>query len=144
MGIKEWPKTPSKDEMPASFTTLWQSALTKCFINFNSHQARRISEGKRLGAWLDQNVRRKWKWWSVPNDERIYIHNSGNWSFYHKHGRRFYYNSEVDTVPLTYALPISVSPVGASYVIDGKVEDFVIPPPVNPMSQFEDYNAWVD
>ena len=48
--------------------------------------------------------------------------------FYHKHGRRFYYNSEVDTVPLTYALPISVSPVGASYVIEGKVEDFGIPP----------------
>ena len=61
LDIKEWPKTPSKDEMPASFTTLWQSALTKCFINFNSHQARRISEGKRLGAWLDQNVGRKWK-----------------------------------------------------------------------------------
>ena len=59
LGIKDWAKTPSKDEMPASFTTLWQSALTKCFINLNLHQARRITEGKRLGGWLDQNVKRK-------------------------------------------------------------------------------------
>ena len=50
LGIKEWPKTPSKDEMPASFTTLWQSALNKYFININSHQARCISDGKRLGG----------------------------------------------------------------------------------------------
>ena len=47
-------------------------------------------------------------------------------------------------MPLNYALPISVSPVGASYVIEGKAEDFVILPPINPMSQFEDDYAWVD
>ena len=47
-------------------------------------------------------------------------------------------------MPLNYALPISVSPVGTSYVIEGKVEDFVILPPINPMSEFEDDYAWVD
>ena len=47
-------------------------------------------------------------------------------------------------MPLHYALPISVSPVGASYIIEGKVEDFVISPPANPMSEFEDHYAWVD
>ena len=54
------------------------------------------------------------------------------------------YNSEVDTVPFNYALPISVSPVGASYAIEGRAEDFVILPPINPMSEFEDNYAWVD
>ena len=47
-------------------------------------------------------------------------------------------------MPLTYALPISVCPVGASFVIEGRAEDFVILPPINPLSEFEDDYAWVD
>ena len=46
LGITEWPKTPNKDKMPARFTTLWQSAIDKCFINISSHLARRITNGK--------------------------------------------------------------------------------------------------
>ena len=130
--------------MPASFTTLWQSALNKCFINNSSHQARQIIKGKRLGKWLDQNVKSKWKWWSVLNDERIYIKNSENWTFYHKQNHRFYYSDEVDTLPMNYALPISVCPVGASFVIEGRVEDVNILPPSNPLSEFENNYAWSD
>ena len=37
-----------------------------------------------------------------------------------------------------------MSPVGASYVIEGKAKDFVILQPINPMSEFEDNYAWVD
>ena len=144
LDIKEWPKTPSKDEMPAFFTTLWQSALHKCFINNSSHLPRRITEGKQLGGWLDQDVKKKWDWWSAPNDDRIYIRNSGTWTFYHQRGRRFYYSDEVDTVPMNYALPISVRPVGASFAIEGKVEDFNILPPINHMSEFENDYAWSD
>ena len=45
-GIKEWPKTPTKDEISAHFTTLWQSAINKCFINNSSRLARLITNGK--------------------------------------------------------------------------------------------------
>ena len=37
-----------------------------------------------------------------------------------------------------------MSPVGASYAIEGRAADFVILPPINPMSEFEDHYAWVD
>ena len=93
---------------------------------------------------MDQDIKSKWKWWSVPNKDRIYMRNGGNWTFYHRQGRQFYYNDEVDTLPINYALPISVSPVGASFVIEGKVEDFNILPPSNPMSEFENDYAWSD
>ena len=45
-------------------------------------------------------------------------------------------------MPLTYALPISVFSVGASFVIEGSVADFNILPPSNPLSEFEDDYAW--
>ena len=38
-GIKEWPKTPTKDEIPAYFITVWQSAINKCLIIKFSSQA---------------------------------------------------------------------------------------------------------
>ena len=47
-------------------------------------------------------------------------------------------------MPMNYALPISVRPVGTSLAIEGKVEDFDILPPINPMTEFEDDQAWLD
>ena len=78
LGNKEWPKTLTKDEMPACFTTLLQFALNKCLCSNSSHLARQITKGKQLGGLLDQDVKRKWKWWSVPNKDRFYIQNSWN------------------------------------------------------------------
>ena len=45
-------------------------------------------------------------------------------------------------MPMNYALPISVHPVGASFAIEGTVADFNILPPINPMSEFENDYAW--
>ena len=69
--------------MPAYFTTLWQSAINKCFNN-TSYLERLITNGKQLRGWLDQDIKSKWRWWSAPNKDRIYRRNSGNWSFYCK------------------------------------------------------------
>ena len=45
---------------------------------------------------------------------------------------------------MNYALPISVSPVAASFVIEGRVADFSILSASNPLSEFENYYAWSD
>ena len=45
-------------------------------------------------------------------------------------------------MPMNYALPISVCPVGASFEIEGTVADFNILPPINPLSEFEHDYAW--
>ena len=44
-----WPKVPTKDQMPQSFTTLWKSALAKCFIDQSSGIQQRIQTGLTLG-----------------------------------------------------------------------------------------------
>ena len=72
------------------------------------------------------------------------MQNGGNWTFYHRRGRRFYYNDEVETLPMNFALPISVWPVGTSFAIEGTVADFNILPPINPMSEFENDYVWSD
>ena len=55
-GIKEWFKTPTKQEMAAYFITIWQSAINKHFINNCSHLMRLITNGKQLKGWLDQDI----------------------------------------------------------------------------------------
>ena len=49
----EWPKVPTKEEMPTSFITLWKSALDKCFLNNCSSIKRLLATGKQLGGWTD-------------------------------------------------------------------------------------------
>ena len=43
---------------------------------------------------------------------------------------------------MNFALPISVTPVAASFAIEGAVADFDILPPSNPLSKFENDYAW--
>ena len=45
---------------------------------------------------------------------------------------------------MNFALPISIRPVAASFVIEGTVPDFNILPPSNPLSEFENDYAWSD
>ena len=55
----EWPKVPTKDQMPQSFINLWKSTLNKCFINQASGIHRRIKSGLTLENWSDQDVSKK-------------------------------------------------------------------------------------
>ena len=45
---------------------------------------------------------------------------------------------------MNFALPISVTPVAASFTIEGAVADFEILPPSNSLSEFENDYAWSD
>ena len=58
-GIK-WSKAPTKEEIPASFITLWQSSLDKCFVNNCSSIKHLITNDKKLGCWTDQDINNKW------------------------------------------------------------------------------------
>ena len=51
-----WPKVPTREQMPPAFITLWKSALNKCYINHSSGIVRRISTGLLLGKWVNQEV----------------------------------------------------------------------------------------
>ena len=77
-----WPKVPKKDQMPQSFTTLWKSALNKCFIDQSSGINRRIQTGLTLGIWHNQNGGKKWKWWLRHTDSRVYCRNDDGWTYY--------------------------------------------------------------
>ena len=57
-GIK-LPMTPTKEEIPASFITLWQSAIDKCFVNNCSNIKVLITNSKKLGGWTDQDINDK-------------------------------------------------------------------------------------
>ena len=57
-GIK-WHKVPTKEEIPASFIILRQSAIDKCFVNNCSHIKRLIINGNKLGDWTDQDINDK-------------------------------------------------------------------------------------
>ena len=70
-----WPKVPTKDQMSQSFITLWKSALNKCFIDQTSGIHQRIESGLTLGNWFDQDVGKKWTWWLVYSESRIYRRN---------------------------------------------------------------------
>ena len=84
----------------------------------------------------------KWTWWSVPNESRIYRINNENWSYYGQFHRRFYFNDESETYPLNFAIPISVTPVAASFSIEGVVAVFDILPSNNSLFEFENDYVW--
>ena len=86
---------------------------------------------------MDQDINDKWMWWFVPNESKIYRRNKENWSYYNRYHRRFYYNDDSETCPMNFAIPISVTPVAASFAIEGAVAVFDILPPSNQLSQFE-------
>ena len=91
---------------------------------------------------MDQDTNSKWTLWSVPNKSRIYRRNNENWSYYNQFHRRFYYNDESETCPMNLAIPISVTPVVASFTIEGAEAVFHILPPSNPLSECENDYAW--
>ena len=72
----EWPKVPKKDQMPQSFITLWKNAINKCFINQASGIRRRIKSSLTLINWFDQDVGKKWTWWLIHGESRIYPRNN--------------------------------------------------------------------
>ena len=43
---------------------------------------------------------------------------------------------------MNFALPFLVTPVSASFAIEGAVADFDILPPSNPLSEFENNYVW--
>ena len=43
---------------------------------------------------------------------------------------------------MNFAFPISVTPVAASFAIEGAVADLDILPPSNPLSEFENDYTW--
>ena len=95
-----------------------------------------------LGDWITQDIEKKWVWWSVPDESRIYQQNNDNWFYYCQDFRRFYLDDETDTYPLDLALSISVVPVAPSFCIEGSVAVFNLLPSVNALSEFEDDFSW--
>ena len=127
-----------KEEIPASFITLWKYALDKFFVNNCSNIKRLLTTGKQLGGWTDRDIKTKWMWGSVPTELRIYKRNKDNWSYYRQtRCRRFALVDESDTCPLNVAISISVKPVAVRFSIEGAEAVFNLLPPSNALSKFE-------
>ena len=77
-------------------------------------------------------------WWSVPGKGQIYQHNKENLSYYSQRRRRYYLDETTDTCPLDLALSISMSIISNSLKIEGPAIEFILVPPMNTLSDFED------
>ena len=138
-----WQKVPTKDQMPQSFTTLWKSALNRCFIDQSSGIQRRIESGLTLGNWFDQDVGKKWKWWLRHANSRIYYCNYDGWTYFCNRHRRYCQEEDTQTCPVPDAVPISVVHITSSCVItEGYSRDFTLLSPINVLSDFEANSEW--
>ena len=138
-----WPKVPTKEQMPKSFITLWKSTLTKCFIDQASGIQRCIAPGLTLGNWFDQDVGKKWKWWLVQGESRIYRRNDNSWTFYRQFRRRYYLDEDTQTCPGPEAMPVSVAPLTSICIVtEGHSRNFVLLSPINSLSDFEANSEW--